>query len=194
MNPEAESFHNFLSDTKADVANTSQKVRQQGTDTKNEAQDFLSTAEQMKNEWSTSANSARASISAAPTAAREKAETVFDQARQATREMADSMLTPEFDDAGGDVAEPLIQRPKTAAGGSTLSRAKTPAQNNFSADENPFADSFEEFHSSGSGVTSASTSQKPTTKPGAKSKSSKSSIDDDFQMDTGWKPANMTRP
>jgi len=194
MNPEAESFHNFLSDTKADVANTSRKVKQQGTDTQNEAQDFLSTAEQMKNEWSTSANSARASISAAPTAAREKAETVFDQARQATREMADSMLTPEFDDAGSDVAEPLISRPKTAAGGSTLSRAKAPAQNNFSADENPFADSFEEFHSSGSGVTSASTSQKPTTKPGAKFKSSKSSIDNDFQMDTGWKPANMTRP
>ena len=194
MNPEAENFHNFLSDTKADVASTLQKVKQQGTDTQNEARDFLSAAEQMKNEWSTSANSARGSITKAPTAAKEKAETVFDQARQATREMADSMLTPEFDDGGNDVAEPLIQRRKSATGGSTLSKAKAPAENHFSADENPFADSFQEFHSSGSGVSSASTSQKPTKKPAVKSRSSKSSIDDDFQMDTGWKPANMTRP
>ena len=194
MNPEAESFHNFLSDTRADVANTSQKVKQQGTDTKNEAQDFLSAAEQMKNEWSTSANSARASIAEAPTVAKEKTETVFEQARQATREMADSMLTPEFDDADSDVAEPLIQRPKTTTAGPTLSRAKSPAENNFSAGENPFDNSFEEFHASGSEMSRASTSQKPTTKPATKSKSSRSSIDDDFQMDTGWKPANMTRP
>ena len=194
MNPEAESFHNFLSGTKADVANTSQKVKQQGVDTQNEAQDFLSTAEQMKSEWSTSANSARASISEAPTAAKERAETVFDQARHASREMADSMLAPEFDDGGGDAAEPLIQRPKTAAGGSTLSKAKAPAENNFSADENPFADSFEEFNSSGSGISRAGKSQEPMTKPATKSRSSKSSLDNDFQMDTGWKPANMTRP
>lgn len=194
MNPEAESFHNFLSDTKADVANTAQKVKQQGTDTKNEAQDFLSAAEQMKNEWSTSANSARASISEAPNAATGQAETVFEQARQATREMADSMLTPEFDDRGSEVAEPLIQGPKSAKSGSTLSRAKAPAENNFSADENPFADSFQEFHTSGAEISRASTLQKPTTTPATKSKSSKSSIDDDFQMDTGWKPANMTRP
>lgn len=194
MNPEAESFNKFLSDTKADVAGTSQKVKQQGTNARNDADDFLSAAEQMKNEWSTSANSARAAITEAPTAAKEKTETVFEQARQATREMADSALTPEFDDGGGDVAEPLISRPKTATGGSTLSRAKAPAENNFSADENPFADSFEEFNSSGSGVSGASTSQKPTTKPAAKFRSSSSSLDDDFQMDTGWKPANMTRP
>ena len=194
MNPEAESFNKFLSDTKADVAGTSQKVKQQGTNARNDADDFLSAAEQMKNEWSTSANSARAAITEAPTAAKEKTETVFEQARQATREMAASALTPEFDDGGGDVAEPLISRPKTATGGSTLSRAKAPAENNFSADENPFADSFEEFNSSGSGVSGASTSQKPTTKPAAKSRSSSSSLDDDFQMDTGWKPANMTRP
>ncbi len=194
LNPEAESFHNFLSESKTDIATTSQKLKQQGSDTRNDADDFLSTAEQMKSEWSTSANSARATITGAPTAAKEKAETVFDQARQATREMADSMLTPEFDDASDDVAEPLIPRPKTATGGTTLSKAKAPAENNFSDEENPFADSFEEFNSSGSGVSGASISQKPTTKPAAKSKSSGSSLDDDFQMDTGWKPANMTRP
>lgn len=193
INPEAESFHNFLSETKADVANTSQKVKQQGTDARNDADDFLSTAEQMKNEWSNSANSARATIAEAPAAAKEKSETVFEQARQATREMADSMVAPEFDDGGSDFAEPLIQRPSTT-GGPTLSKAKSPAANNFSADENPFADSFEEFHSSGSAVSSASTSRKPASKPAAKSSSSKGSIDDDFQMDTGWKPANMTRP
>jgi hypothetical protein len=194
MNPEAESFHNFLSDTKADVSNTSQKVQQQGTDARNEADDFLSAAEQMKNEWSNSANAAGATIKEAPAALKEKSETVFEQARQATREMADSMVTPEFDDGGGDVAEPLIPRQKTTTGGSTLSRAKAPAENNFSADENPFADSFEEFHSSGSGIGSESDSQKPATKPATKSTSSKRSIDADFQMDTGWKPANMTRP
>ncbi|WP_231103325.1 hypothetical protein, partial [Streptobacillus moniliformis] len=88
----------------------------------------------------------------------------------------------------------LIPRQKTTAGGSTLSRAKAPAENNFSADENPFADSFEEFHSSASGFASESDSQKPATKPAAKSTVSKRSIDAEFQMDTGWKPANMTRP
>lgn len=194
MNPEAESFHNFLSDTKADVTSTSQKVQQQGTDARNDADDFLSAAEQMKNEWSNSANAAGATIKEAPAAAKEKSETVFEQARQATREMADSMVTPEFDDVGGDVAEPLIPRPKTATGGSTLSRAKAPAENSFSADENPFADSFEEFHSSGSGIGSDSDSQKSASKPAAKSTVSKRSIDAEFQMDTGWKPANMTRP
>jgi hypothetical protein len=194
MNPEAENFHNFLSDTKADVSNTSQNVKQQGTNARNDADDFLSAAAQMKNEWSTSANSARATIAEAPMAVKETSETVFEQARMATREMADSMITPEFDDGGTDMAEPLIQRPGAASGGSVLSRAKAPAANNFSAEENPFADSFDEFHSNGDGISSASTSQKPTTKPVVKSRSSKASIDNDFQMDTGWKPANMTRP
>ena len=49
MNPEAESFNKFLSDTKADVAGTSQKVKQQGTNARNDADYFLSAAEQMKN-------------------------------------------------------------------------------------------------------------------------------------------------
>ena len=195
MNPEAESFHNFLADTSEDVTHTSQTVKHQATDARADANDFMSAAAKMKSEWSNSANTARATIDETPAAAKNKATAVFEQARQATREMADSALAPEFDDSGNDSAEPLIRQSKSAAKSNVLSKAKAPAVNNFTADENPFADEFEKFHSSGSGTSNSGTSQKPsTTSASAKSKSSKVSLDDEFQMDTGWKPSNLTHP
>ena len=194
ISPEAENFSNFLTDTSDSVANTTQAANQQVQETTADANDFVSWAEQQKAANLNSANAARSSVSNAPTQAKEKAVSAFEQARQASREIADSMPTPEFDEAGGDAAVPLINRRGAASAPPAMSRAKAPTANDVTVDENPFADSFEEFHSSGS-TTGASTSQKPAAKSAAaRSNSTPGSLDANFRMDTGWKPSHMTRP
>jgi hypothetical protein len=194
ISPEAENFSNFLTDTSDSVADTTQAANQQVQETTTDANDFVSWAEQQKAANLSSANAARSAVSHAPAQAKEKAVSAFEQARQASREIADSMLTPEFDDAGGEAAMPLIKRPGTASAPPVMSKAKAPTANDVPVDENPFADSFEEFHSSGS-TASASTSQKPAAKSAtARSNSTSGSLDANFRMDTGWKPAHMTRP
>ncbi|MEJ7596121.1 MAG: hypothetical protein WKF77_31815, partial [Planctomycetaceae bacterium] len=160
ISPEAESFSNFLTDKSESVANTAQLANQQVLDVTTDANEFVSWAEQQKAANLSSANAARSAVSNAPAQAKETAAAAFQQTRQASREMADSMLAPEFDDAGGDAAVPLINRPVFPSVAPALSKAKAPAANNPATDENPFADSFEEFHSGGS-TASESTSQKP---------------------------------
>ena len=193
---EAESFSNFLTNKSKSVANTTQKATQQVQGTSGDVNNFASWAEQQKAEWSNSANTARSTVSNAPAETKAKAASVFEQARQASQEMADSILAPEFDDAGSEAATSLIKRPSSDpdSAATVLSKAKAPAASHLTADENPFSDSFEESHDSGS-TASAGTSQKPAaSSASARSHSTTSSLDESFRMDTGWKPAHMTRP
>ncbi|MBC7965955.1 MAG: hypothetical protein H7Z17_08525 [Fuerstia sp.] len=194
LSPEVESFSNFLTDTSGNVANTTQKANQQVQETATDANDFVSWAEQEKAANLKKANAARSRVSAAPAQARKEAGTVFQQARQASQEMADSMLEPEFDDVSDDAAVPLINRRSAPSAAPTLSKAKAPAANDFTAEENPFADSFEEFHSSGSTATQGISQRPSATSATARSSSAPHSLDDNFRRDTGWKPAHMTRP
>ena len=194
ISPEAESFSNFLTDKSDRAADTIQNSDQQVQETTTDANEFVSWAEQQKEANLSAANAARSAVSNAPTQAKAVAGSAFQQARQASREIADSMLAPEFDGAGHDAAVPLIKRPDSVPTSPALSRAKAPKSHNLTADENPFADSFEEFQSSGS-TARASTSQKPAASAAtARSNSTTGSLDDNFRMDTGWKPAHMTRP
>jgi hypothetical protein len=194
LNPEVESFSNFLTDTSGNVANTSQKLNQQVQETASSANDFVSWAEQEKAANLRKADAARSRVSAIPAEAKEQAGSVFDQAHQASQEMADSKLIPDFDDVGDDAAVPLINRPGSPSGSPALSRAKAPAANNFTAEENPFADSFEEFHSSGSTAAQGKSQKAAASSATGRSIAAPRSLDENFRMDTGWKPAHMTRP
>lgn len=192
--PEAESFSNFLTEKSEDVAATTQIANQHVEETGTDANDFVSWAEQQKTANLTAANAARSAVANVPAKSKENAASAFQQARQASREIADSMLSPEFDDAGGEGAVALIQPQGTASVAPALSRAKAPTSNDVTIDANPFADSFDEFHSSDS-TASANTSQKPpATSATTRSSSTAGSLDDSFRMDTGWKPAHITRP
>ena len=196
ISPEAESFSNFLTDKSDSVVNTAHTANQQVQEAAVDANDFVSWAEQQKAANLSSANAARSAVSNAPAQAKETAASAFQQARLASREIADSILAPDFDDAGGDAAVPLINRPVSPSVAPALSKAKAPTAGDLTTDENPFADSFEEFHSSGS-TASESSSQKPaatSASASARSNSTPGSLDEDFRMDTGWKPAHMTRP
>ena len=187
LSPEAENFSSFLTNKSDAVAKKSERANQTVQNAAADVNDFSSWAEQQKAEWSSSAESASATVSGAPTQARAKAQSVFLQAKTASQEMADSM-TPDFDGSDDETATPLLQQNFTPpeSSGSVLSRAKAPAANDFDPDSN----SFEEFHSSES---TAATSQKPAA-PTGRSGNSRSSLDDGFRMDTGWKPAHLTRP
>lgn len=194
LSPEVESFSNFLTDTSSNVAKTTQAANQQLKEAASDADDFVSWAEQEKAANLNRANAARSRVSAVPALAKEQAGTVFQQARQASQEMADSMLAPEFDDAGDDAAVPLINRRGSPSVAPTLSKAKAPTANDFATEENPFADSFEEFQSNSSTATQE-ISQKPSASAAtARSTTAPRSLDDSFRMDTGWKPAHVTRP
>ena len=194
MDPEVESFNNFLTEKSERVAKTAERANQQVQETSGDVNNFASWAEQQKSEWSTSANAARSTVAEAPAQTKETARSVFHKAQQASREFADSALTPEFDNTGSESAEPLIQRSNAAPAGAALLKAKAPKSSDFTADANPFADSFQEFHSSGTGSINSGTAQKSATSSGAASKQPNGSLDDSFRMDTGWKPAHMTHP
>ena len=196
LNAEAESFSSFLSEKSAkvteDVQNANANVQTANADLNN----FAAWAEEQKSEWSNSANATRAEVPDVPAQVKGKADNVFEQARQATREMANTkFVSPEFDAAADNLsentAEPLIKRSNPSAAAPTLSKAKPPAVNDFSADVNPF----EEFNSSGNAsgaVTPPKSSASSATS--SRSKSTSGALDDSFRMDTGWKPAQMTRP
>ncbi len=194
LSPEVESFSNFLTDTSSNVANTTQAANQQVQATASDAHDFVSWAEQEKAANLNRANAARSRVSAVPAQAKEQAGTVFQQARQASQEMADSMLAPEFDDAADDAAVPLINRRSAPSVAPTLSKAKAPTANDFTTEKDPFADSFEEFQSSSSTATQGISQKPPTSSATARSTTAPRSLDDSFRMDTGWKPAHVTRP
>ena len=194
INPEAESFSNFLTDKSEEVADTTQMANRQVQETITDTNEFVSWAEQENAANLKAANAAKSAVSNAPTRAKEKTVAAFQQARQASREIADSMLSPEFDDADGEGAVALIKPRGTASAAPALSPAKAPTANDVTTDETPFADSFEEFHTNG-WTANASTSQKPAAKPAtARTNSPRDSLDDNFRMDTGWKPAHITRP
>ena len=194
ISPEAESFSNFLTDSSESVANTAHMTKQQVQETTTDANDFVSWAEQQKAANLSSANAARSAVSNAPAQTKEKAVSAFQQARQASREIADSMLAPEFDDAGGEAAVPLINRRGTSSTTPVLSQAKAPTAKIVTADENPFADSFEECHSSGSPASAGPSQPSAAKSASSRSNSTAGSLDENFRMDTGWKPAHMTRP
>jgi len=194
ISPEAESFSNFLTDGSESVANTAHMTKQHVQETTTDANDFVSWAEQQKAANLSSANAARPAVSNAPTQGKEKAVSAFQQARQASREIADSVLAPEFDDAGGEAAVPLINRPGTSSATPALSRAKAPTAKNVTVEENPFTDSFEEFHSGGSTASASPTQNTAAKSATARSNSTPGSLDGNFRMATGWKPAHMTRP
>lgn len=194
ISPEVENFSNFLTGTSDSVADTTQAANLQVQDAATDLDGFVSWAEQEKAANLSAANAARSTVSNVPTQAKENAVSAFQQARQASREIADSMLSPEFDDAGGEAAVPLINRPGIASVAPALTQAKAPTATDVTTDENPFADAFEEFHSSGL-TASGTTSQTHTVKTAtARSNSTSGSLDDNFRMDTGWKPAHITRP
>ena len=194
INPEAESFSNFLTDKSEEVADTTQMANRQVQETITDTNEFVSWAEQENAANLKAANAAKSAVSSAPTRAKDKTVSALQQARQASREIADSMLSPEFDDADGEGAVALIKPRGTASAAPALSPAKAPTANDVTTDETPFADSFEEFHTNG-WTANASTSQKPAAKPAtARTNSPRDSLDDNFRMDTGWKPAHITRP
>lgn len=175
---EAESFSNFLTDTSESVPQTGQAANPQVQDTASEARDFVSWAEQKKESNLRAASVARSR----------------QELRQGIRVAPNNtVLAPEIEDPGDDFAMPLIDKRGGPPVAAALSKAKAPAANDLTTAENPFADSFEEFHSSGS-TTSKSTPPKPAAPATARSTSNPNSLDDNFRMDTGWKPAHMTRP
>ena len=195
LNADAETFGNFLSQTSNNVSNAEKKINEKTQEAGDETSNFSSWAEQQKSEWSKSGNNAHSAVTATPELAKEKARGVFEQARQVKQEMADAALAaPEFDADAFGPAEQLIQKPRDVEAAPVLSRAKAPAANGFTPDENPFADSPNTSQSS-EPIFAETRSPKPAAPSAtARSKSTGSSLDDGFRISTGWKPAHMTRP
>ncbi len=192
ISPEAESFSNFLSEKTHNTANDVRKASVNAQEAGADVNNFADWAEQQKSEWS---NSAHAAVEAAPSQARERVSSVFEQARQAKQEMVDAALVaPEFDDARANTATPLITRPGSADAAPELSKAKPPSAYRSAEDANPFADSFGEFRSSNSTADAGISKSSAVSSSPEISESAGSSLDDSFRMDTGWKPAQMIRP
>lgn len=192
ISPEAESFSNFLSENSRNTANDVRKASVNAEEAGADVSNFAAWAEQQKSEWS---NSAHVAAEAAPSHAREKVSSVFEEARQAKQEIVDAaQVEPEFDFAMPDTAKPLIRQVGSADAAPALTKAKPPSAYGSAGDTNPFADSFGEFRSSDTTADEGKTKGSAVSSASERSGSAGSSLDDSFRMDTGWKPAQMMRP
>lgn len=221
LEQEEATFSGFMQKQTAAMNATAQKATNKVQETEQSTADFAEWASQQKAQWTQSGTEAVETVKAAPTAAKNKVRAVSHEARTAVDEAAvDFMTTPEFDssetfEGEEDAAEPLIAKPsaktaaKTATKSGTSNRPKaqpipteesdadfefdTPKTTRTSAEEvsedpNPFENPFD-FEEQ--------TVEKPVVpkaKSSAAKKSSRPTIDESFEMDSGWKPSDMSRP
>lgn len=191
LSEEAAGFDNFLQKGNEAVNSKAKQVASKVEETEQSAEDFSSWASQEKQKWAQETSNAAAAVSTAPAAAKKQAKSTAGQIRKAADDAVMDFNTPEFETPEFDesaTARPLLKKYSPAAAATkeepefefeqAPSKRKTTESNPF---ENPFDD--EEVKAT------------PTTKSTTTSKSKSApqkSLDSTFQMDSGWKPSNLT--
>lgn len=189
ISKEAEGFTNFLQDSPDRAAKDSPPAAAMASGAPGEpVEDFTAWAAQEQQKWSQPIKEMSASNSAADIPAPRSASA-------APKAAADRIAA--FDDSEVDteqLAEPLIKRQAPAPASSgfepDFAAAEKPVA---SKQSNPFDDSNNPFATATPNPEPAPTNKAASKKPAVKSTARKT-LDGSFQMDSGWKPANLERP
>lgn len=211
LEEEEASFAGFMQKQSNAVNSAAQKAATKVQDTENSAADFASWASQQKAQWSEDGKNAVEAVKAAPSAARTKVRAVSHEAKTAVdNAAADFMNAAEFDSAefveepsAEESAEPLFSQPAEKAPAAKRKAQPIPTQEveepefdtsassgatDSDAESNPFENPFdmEEVQ-----PTKPPASKKSTT---SAKKPSRPTIDESFEVDSGWKPSGVTPP
>lgn len=204
---EAEGFSNFLQEKSNTVnARTQQAAAAINTKTQQAAstvkqseesvEDFASWATQEQQKWNTKGNEAASAAAAVPGAVKQQAKATTKQARKTVDDAVMDFNTPEFDDEV--TAQPLMKRyarpakPQMPAFEEAEMEAEADSFEEVE-EENPFENPFESSDFEPAPVRKP-VNPAPAAKKPATSGTSRKSIDNSFQMDSGWKPSNFEHP
>lgn len=184
----AAGFDNFLQKGTETVNSKAKQAANKVEETEQSAEDFSSWASQEKQKWTQEGSNAAAAVSAAPAAAKKQAKTSASQLRKAADDVVTEFETPEFDDTA--TARPLLNRYSPAQKASVeepeFEFEQAPSRRSSDV-ANPFANPFDDDEISSSPATKQSTIQSSES-----ASESQKSLDSTFQMDSGWKPSNLT--
>jgi len=189
ISKEAERFTNFLQDSPDRSAQDSQPAAATESGASGEpVEDFTAWAAQEQQKWSQPAKQTSASNSAAVTPATRTASVAPSVSAGSVAVFNDSEVARE------QPTEPLIKyqaSPQASSGFEPdFASAEKPVP---STEFNPFDDSNNPFAAAASNAEPAPANKPATKNPVVKSTARKT-LDDSFQMDSGWKPANLERP
>ena len=191
LSEEAAGFDNFLQKGTDTVNSKAKQVASKVEETEQSAEDFSSWASQEKQKWSQETSNAAAAVSSAPAAAKKQVKSTAGQIRKAADDAVMDFETPDFETPEFDesaTARPLLKRyaPAAAEEEPEFEFEQAPSKRK-TTESNPFENPFDDEDVKAIPSTKSSTSQK------AKSATApQKSLDSTFQMDSGWKPSNLT--
>lgn len=188
LSEEAAGFDNFLQQSTDTVNSKAKQVAGKVAETEQSAEDFSSWASQEKQKWTQEASNTAAAVSSAPAAAKKQVKSTAGQMRKAADDAVMDFETPDFDESA--TARPLLKRyapaPTAADEEPEFEFEQAPSKRR-TTESNPFENPFDDEEVKATPSTKSSTSQKATS--GA---TPQKSLDSTFQMDSGWKPSNLT--
>lgn len=201
LSAEVDGFTNFLTEkgTAATAAATS--VTHQGSNAvrvaEKDAGDFASWAQQQKSTWSDTGESVKDAVSTAPGRMNEDARAAAQQMRQTAENAVPDFNAPDFSPSADQSAQPLMRTfdPQQPAPdfnpGFAVKKNEVPvAKEEVNPFDDPFAPSFDTDTESTVPPKAAASTKAPAgsgRKPGRQ-------LDESFQLDSGWKPSQLTRP
>jgi hypothetical protein len=193
LSEEAAGFDNFLQKGTATVNSKAKQVASKVEETEQSAEDFSSWASQEKQKWTQETSNAAAAVSSAPAAAKKQVKSTAGQIRKAADDAVMDFETPDFETPEFDesaTARPLLKRyapvPAAAEEEPEFEFEQAPSKRK-TTESNPFENPFDDEEVKATPSTKSSTSQKPKS-----ATAPQKSLDSTFQMDSGWKPSNLT--
>jgi hypothetical protein len=200
---ELENFSSFLQDKSADVSQSRQQIKANATESEESLSDFASWARETQETWSDKGTTTAHSIPA------ETSKSVQSASHQTTQNL-DSVFDEFSGVEGGEeqeTAEPLVRRATTLKAarerqqaipefdfGGDQAASDSQSASGVTDESNPFANPFDEDFSSAQDSSTHSTGTKAKKSAAESTRKSSNSIDDDFMMDSGWKPSHISRP
>lgn len=182
LSHEVAGFSEFLQDGSATASAKASQATAAAIDTvERPVEDFSSWANQEQQRWNSAAGNAGAAVSSAKAASVSTVNSMKAASRTAAAAVVEEadFGSPDFEEM--DTAEPLMKRATSAA---NAFEADVNSAKNAAADlaENPFDAEFD------------TPQPKQAVRKPASPKTVKKSLDSSFQMDSGWKPANLETP
>lgn len=198
LTQDAEQFGSFLQDKKSAALESKRQATQAVESGEESLEDFAAWAAEQQESWKTSAEQ---TASAIPAAAKGRVKAVSHEARETAEEAFNDFAAP---DAAEDQATPLVPKPARRGAKPAVHTQEpefdvSPSGVNEDVEENPFENPFDSADFSdtpprGSGTSRSSGTRSSEKQTSSRSSKSRSTVDDSFQMSSGWKPSDLSNP
>jgi hypothetical protein len=199
---ELEGFSSFLQDKTADVSQSRQPFETKVAESEESLNDFASWARETQETWS----DPPATANGIPAETRKSVQSASHQTTRSVDAAFDQFSGVEGG-AEQETAEPLVRRTTTLKAarerqqaipefdfGEDQPTSDSQSASSASEESNPFANPFDEESTSAPDSVPHGTGTKAKKSASNSNRKSSNSIDDEFMMDSGWKPSHISRP